>query len=78
WLVRTRKLIDIRGLCSTAEIKPSRIVSTPDSDYIYRIEVSSREKKKIFKVLSESIDYPNFKSQVQTQQLQRHKLNAYT
>lgn len=62
-LVRARIQGDLENLKRLAGIS-AEIVATPDADYACRIYVTAPEYQRIMTALANTVDYPNFKSQV--------------
>jgi hypothetical protein len=76
WQVRARSESDLQLLVNAATLNTD-ILSTPTSDYAYRIVVDTEDLSRVFAVLVYSIDYPNFKSCLETVPQQQDKLGAY-
>jgi len=76
WQVRARSQSDLQMLVNAAALKTD-ILSTPTSDYAYRIIVETEDLSRVFAVLVYSIDYPNFKACLETVPQQQDKLGAY-
>ena len=76
WQVRARSESDLQILVNAAALKTD-ILSTPTSDYAYRIIVDTEDLSRVFAVLVYSIDYPNFKACLETVPQQQDKLGAY-
>jgi hypothetical protein len=76
WHVRARSENDLRALLDAAGLKTG-ILSTPRSDYAFRILLGTEDLSRLFAVLVCSIDYPNFKSCLETLPQHQDKLPAY-
>jgi len=76
WQVRARSEADLRTLLTAAGLK-TEILSTPDGDYAFRFVVDTEDLSRVFAVLVYSIDYPNFKSCLETLPQQQDKLAVY-
>ena len=74
--IRTRQRKDLENLMLAAELDES-IDNAGGTDYQFRIYVQQDKLLKIMKILAESIEYPNFKSEVEKIPDQRDKLNGY-
>lgn len=80
--VRARKRGDMVNLCAAARIPFNKIIPTPYGDYTHRLILrSARDRRElwsaVWKALAESIDYPNFKAQINSTPHQRRKLPIY-
>ncbi len=62
FIVRARDRGDLVLLREAASV--DRMISATGSDYPFRIYCSAIDMEKIFSVLRDSIDYPNFKSEI--------------
>jgi hypothetical protein len=60
-----------------SEVHLEPVASYPGSDYPWRILCLSAELPQVFQVLAASITYPNFKSAIAADPVQRPKLSAY-
>src|SRR5206468_3215387 len=76
WQVRARSESDLQLLVNAAALNTD-ILSTPTSDYAFRIIVDTEDLSRVFAVLVYSIDYPNFKACLETVPQQQDKLVAY-
>jgi len=76
WQVRARSESDLRTLLTAAGLKTD-ILPTPGSDYAFRFVVDTEDLSRVFAVLVYSIDYPNFKSCLETLPQQQDKLAVY-
>jgi hypothetical protein len=74
--VRARVHEDLVALRLAARVKVE-IEIYPSADYRYRLIVNHRQLAHIFAALENSIDYPNFKSEIAATPGQREKLPAY-
>lgn len=72
--VRARVRADLERLTS---ILPGEIIFMPDADYRFRVKLSREEKNRAVALLSDSIDYPNFKNEIARDATQRDRLTAY-
>lgn len=76
FLVRGRTRKDIVNLINAVPcLKDKKVVHTPIRDYHFRIIVSQRELTKITTLLSEEVDYTNFKNEVKQSVNQKDKVN---
>lgn len=62
--VRARTRQDIENLCDLMKLPYSRIVTTHNSDYVFRVLLDEYELGQIFGALQATITYSNFKSAV--------------
>ena len=76
WQVRARVESDLRDLLLAAGLKTG-ILATPGSDYAFRVVVESDGLSRVFAVPAQGVDYPNFKSCLESVLRQRDKLPAY-
>ena len=65
--VRGRRRKDIENLCDIIGIPLSRIVTSHDSDYEFRVKLNQAELGAMFDGLAATITYGNFKSTVDLQ-----------
>lgn len=79
WHVRARVKRDLENLVVAAlPTAKAKIQRWPAADYRWRICLTRAEHvTRVFAALQESIDYPNFKSEIAQRPDQREKLHAY-
>jgi hypothetical protein len=77
WQVRARDSRDLVRLIAGVGLGAHPIITTPDADYRWRIVVNKRQLDRILITLGDSIEYPNFKSQIAGDLGQASKLGAY-
>lgn len=79
--VRARRRRDLENLrellISKGRSEPAAIQSWPTADYRYRIIFPTSAINDVFDVLSENIDYSNFKGRIMSLPDQREKMEAY-
>lgn len=71
--IRSRELQDIQSVVNCLASKTIQILESQDNDYRYRVIVGKRELQKVIKWLGDSIDYPNFKAQIDADPTQQRK-----
>ena len=74
--IRARLKVDLENLLIATNID-EQIHQSDRADYRYRLVVGSDAVKKVFSILCESINYPNFKNQIAETPSQEDKLDAY-
>ena len=74
--IRARLRVDLENLLVATNID-EKIHQSDRADYRYRLVVGSDAVKKVFSILCESINYPNFKNQIAETPSQEDKLDAY-
>jgi hypothetical protein len=74
--VRARVRTDLENLLVAADLD-EKIHESDLSDYKYRLVVGHDAVRKIQLSMSETLDYPNFKNQIEVTPSQEHKLGAY-
>ncbi|MCB1147858.1 MAG: hypothetical protein KDK38_13745 [Leptospiraceae bacterium] len=75
--VRAREKTDLEELLRVTEIRAD-VQTWPNADYRYRTLITSQsDLSRIFQVLSESIDYNNFKNAIGDSATQKKKLKPY-
>ena len=74
--IRTRLRVDLENLLVATNLD-EEINQSDRSDYRYRLVVRSDAVKKVFSILCETINYPNFKNQIAETPSQVAKLDAY-
>ena len=74
--IRTRLRVDLENLLVATKLD-EEINQCDRSDYRYRLVVRSDAVKKVFSILCETINYPNFKNQIAETPSQEDKLDAY-
>lgn len=77
WHVRARVMEDLENLCTESGIDPAAISESSSADYRYRLVVGIRGYSKVMAALYRSVDYPNFKSHIDSLPDQREKHDAY-
>jgi hypothetical protein len=75
--VRARTRRDIENLCDLIELPYSRIVTSHDSDYEYRVLLNAEELGQLFDGLQATITYSNFKSAVSRRPDQQKQCETY-
>ncbi|MCE9519753.1 MAG: hypothetical protein K8R87_09410 [Verrucomicrobia bacterium] len=75
--VRAREKHDLENLRELIPGLPMVQDSYKGSDYPFRLLLDENQKNAVIEALSESIDYPNFKSAVGERDDQRAKLGKY-
>src|SRR5437867_3270930 len=76
WQIRARREADLRELLGATGLD-NAIIATPKGDYAYRMVVEKEGLSRVFALLADSIDYPNFKSCIASLPQQRDNLPAY-
>ncbi len=76
WL-RARLKSDLENILNLIEIKNSEIVYKDYADYKYRLKLSKKEYQDFMLSLADNLDYSNFKSMMDNNADQRHKIFAY-
>ena len=74
--IRARLRVDLENLLAATNLDED-INQSDRADYRYRLVVGSDAVKKVFSILCESINYPNFKNQIAETPSQKGKLDAY-
>ena len=74
--IRARLRVDLENLLVATKLD-EEINQSDRSDYRYRLVVRSDAVKKVFSILCETINYPNFKNQIAETPSQEDKLDAY-
>lgn len=74
--IRARLQVDLENLLVATNLD-EQIYQSDRADYRYRLVVGSDAVKKVFSILCESINYPNFKNQIAETPSQQDKLDAY-
>lgn len=77
WHVRARVKRDLRNLCKAAGLNWKLIKNWNTSDYRYRILIDPLQLLRVFQVLARSIDYPNFKAEIDKTPDQKAKHHSY-
>jgi len=77
WQVRARVRRDLENLCREINMPKSRIVSTRNGDYAFRLIIDQNELNTIFAVLPKLITYQNFKNAVAARPDQREHERIY-
>jgi hypothetical protein len=72
FIIRARVKKDLESI-----VDSSKILSTPEADYRYRVILKKEEVATIYQGLLSGIDYPNFKNAVASNPFQKDKLSAY-
>jgi hypothetical protein len=71
--VRTRERADLEQLQAVVSDSLGTIRETPENDYRWRVVVDYGMLKEIMLALGGSVNYPNFKAQIDADPVQRHK-----
>ena len=75
--VRSRTRLDIENLCDLIKLPHSRIVTTHDSDYEFRVLLDEYELGRMFDALQTTVTYRNFKGAVGGRPNQRQQCETY-
>lgn len=75
--VRARLRRDLENLLALPGFPQASIESWPHADYRWRIRLDLGAAGVVLGALAETVDYPNFKSEVACRPDQRGKLSAY-
>lgn len=76
--LRARVRKDLENLLAATDSTALPEIETwPSADYRFRVRLDSSQFAPIWKTLGESIDYPNFKSEIAKTSDQRDKLHTY-
>ena len=79
YIVRARSRVDLQNLKKLVEsISDRGIITTRESDYMFRIFVNQQELFEITLSLSIEIDYHNFKDKVKDTPTQKDKVGYYS
>ena len=70
--VRGREEVDLKNLVRACQLN-KKIIETEQADYRFRVIVTPRELEDIMLTLADSVDYPNFKSMIDTRPDQKNK-----
>jgi hypothetical protein len=76
WHVRARERGDIEALKQAIGLRVP-IEEWPDADYRWRLNVGKIGLRRIYQAFEDSVDYPNFKSEIGASPSQRFKLSIY-
>ena len=76
WL-RSRLKSDLENIVELMDIKDQSIIYKDYADYKFRIKLSKKEFIEFMVDIGESLDYSNFKSMMDNNSDQRHKIFAY-
>lgn len=77
WMVRARVKNDLNILADRMHLPHDRVLTTSGTDYAYRMILTEEEKNLVFIILSDSVDYDNFKDAVKHTPNQKNKVGAY-
>lgn len=77
--VRARARKDLLNLMGAThgELGPGLISESPHADYRWRVVLPAGDMEPVWAALAESVDYPNFKSEIAADPDQRDKLPIY-
>lgn len=75
--IRARVKRDLENLVAAAKLQRVEILEWKHADYRWRIRVNAAQLTDVYLALMESVDYPNFKSEIAATPDQRAKLGAY-
>lgn len=71
--VRSRERLDLDNLVKGVPLLDAKVVETPEADYACRIITDEKAVLAVLDFLGRTLDYPNFKSEVDSTPGQRHK-----
>jgi hypothetical protein len=72
--IRARERGDLYWLLSVAKVQPPpKVLETPTNDYRWRVVVDRPVLERVMATLGDSVDYPNFKAQIDRDPAQRRK-----
>ncbi len=71
--VRAREARDLENLVTRIPLEGMEVISTPSADYCARLVVDQETVMRILQFLGETLDYSNFKGQVDQTPDQRRK-----
>jgi hypothetical protein len=71
--VRARECVDLENLAGRVPLEAATIVSSPEADYAFRIILGRPEVLAIMRFLGETVDYPNFKDEIDRTADQQNK-----
>ncbi len=76
WL-RARVEKDLENVLQLIDLENPKIIFKENADYKFRLKLLKEEYKKLMSILVENLDYSNFKSMMDDNADQRHKMFAY-
>jgi hypothetical protein len=71
--IRARERADLDNLVARVPLPGARVIDTPEADYHHRLVVDREAVRRIMAFLADTLDYANFKSQVDILPDQRNK-----
>jgi len=76
WL-RARLKSDLENIVALMEIENNDIIHKDYADYKFRLKLSKKEYQEFMTIIADQLDYSNFKSMMDNNSEQRHKIFAY-
>lgn len=71
--IRSRERGDLENLVDRVPLADCRVIDTPDGDYAARIVTDRDTVRAVLVFLADSLDYSNFKGEIDRTPDQRHK-----